>query len=202
MNPFAGPAEELLFICAGYAIGCLSPGYYLVRLRTGKDIRTIESGSTGSSNVSQVMGATGFIVTLLADAAKGGLAVWAARHFELSAWGTMAVFLAVVAGHIWPAQLGFHGGKGLATGGGALVALDYRLALLLCGIAVLGPLLRLGTASLLIAAVASPFFAAILGRQESEVAGLGVFALMALYAHRDNIRAFFTGRRVRKGLQA
>jgi glycerol-3-phosphate acyltransferase PlsY len=202
MDPFTGPLRELAFICAGYAIGCFSPGYCLIRFRTGRDIRTIESGSTGSTNVSQVLGAPGFIVTLLADAAKGGLAVWAALHFELSSWGTMAVFVAVVAGHIWPAQLGFHGGKGLATGGGALVALDYRLALILGGIALLGPLLRLGTASLLIAAMVSPFFAAILGRQEAEVAGLGIFVLLVLFAHRDNIRAFFAGRRVRKGLQA
>jgi glycerol-3-phosphate acyltransferase PlsY len=202
MDTFTGPARELAVICAGYMIGCFSPGHLLVRLRAGKDIRTIESGSTGSTNVSQVLGAPGFIATLLADAAKGGLAVWVARHFELSSWGTMAVFVAVVAGHIWPAQLSFHGGKGLATGAGALLVLDYRLALVLGGIAVLGPLFRRGTASLLIAAMLAPFFAAILGRREAEVAGLGVFVLMVLFAHRDNIRAFFAGRRVGKGLQA
>jgi glycerol-3-phosphate acyltransferase PlsY len=37
--------------------------------------------------------------------------------------------LAVVAGHIWPAQLRLRGGKGVATSFGALLMFDYRVAL-------------------------------------------------------------------------
>ncbi|MBZ5497538.1 MAG: glycerol-3-phosphate acyltransferase [Acidobacteriia bacterium] len=189
-------------ICAGYTLGCFSTGYYLVRLRTGQDIRTIDSRSTGSTNVANVLGAAGFWATMLGDFAKGGLAVWAAFHFGLSPWGIVFVMIAVMAGHIWPAQLGFHGGKGLATGLGILAAFDYRLALITGGIALLGPLLGFGTVSFMAAAIVSPVVALFLDHQATEVAGLVVLVLLVLIAHRDNIRAFFDGWRGRKGLQA
>ncbi len=202
MASFAGPLRDLTLACAGYAIGCISPGYFLVRFRSGQDIRTVSSGSTGGSNVARVLGWRGYMATALADAAKGGIAVWAALYFGLSAWGKVGVFIAVVAGHIWPAQLGFHGGKGLATGIGALAVYDFQLAVILGGIALLGPVLRLGTVSFLAAAAISPAIAAVLGRPGIELAGLGIVVLLILYAHRDNIRAFLSERRGRKGLQA
>ncbi len=202
MEFLTGPSREAIVVGAGYALGCFSPGYYLVRFCSGRDIRTVESGSTGSTNVGRVLGSSGYVVTMLADAAKGGLAVWAARQFELSPLAVAAVMVAVVAGHIWPVQLGFHGGKGLATGFGALAMLDYRLALILGSFAVLGPVLGLGTASFLIAAILSPAVAALMGRSGIEVAGFGLLVLLILIAHRDNVRAFLAERRGRKGLQA
>lgn len=202
MEFFTGPTRELTVVCVAYALGCISPGYYLVRLSAGKDIRTISSRSTGSTNVGRVLGRQGYLITLLADLAKGGIAMWVALHFGISQGGAIRVMIAVVTGHIWPAQLGFHGGKGLATWFGALAVFDYRLALILWGIAVLGPLLKLGTASFLAAAVASPAVASALGRPQVEVAGLGILALLVLIAHRNNIRAFLAERRRGKGVQA
>jgi len=202
MDFIAGPSRELAFVCAAYALGCFSSGYYLVRLCSGKDIRTISSRSTGSTNVGRVLGRSGYIVTLFADCTKGAIALWAALHFGLSPWGAIGVMISVVTGHIWPIQLRFHGGKGLATAFGALIVLDYRLALVIGSIAMLGPLLRQGTASFLAAAFISPGLAAVLGRPEVEVAGLGILVLLLLIAHRENIRAFLVERRARKGLQA
>jgi len=202
MDLFTVPAKELILICAGYLLGCFSLGYYLVRLRTGQDIRMIESGSTGSTNVGRVLGVPGFVATVIFDFAKGGIALWAAFHFGLSPWGKTFVMIAVMMGHIWPVQLGFRGGKGLATGLGILAVFDYRIALIAAGIAMLGPWLGLGTTSLMAAAVVSPGIAVLLGHRATEIAGLGVLLLLVLIAHRDNIRALFAGRRGRKGLQA
>ena len=121
-----------------YLLGCLATGYYLVRLRTGLDIREIQSGSTGARNVGRVLGKAGFALTVLGDFGKGALAVWSAetctRHHHLAA----LTLLAVVAGHIWPAQLRFRGGKGVATSLGALLAFDYRLALTFAGLFLVG----------------------------------------------------------------
>src|ERR1041385_2406821 len=112
--------------CA-YLMGCFAAGYYLVRSRLGEDVRELGSGSVGARNVGRILGKTGFLITLLSDFGKGALAVWAAHHFTKDERIVALAMVAVVAGHIWPAQLRFHGGKGMATSLGALLVYDYHL---------------------------------------------------------------------------
>ncbi|MGA3283693.1 MAG: glycerol-3-phosphate acyltransferase [Verrucomicrobiota bacterium] len=113
-----------------YVLGCFATGYYLVRARTGMDLREIESGSVGARNAGRVLGKSGYTLTMLGDMGKGALAVWFAAEFTNHNRLSMALaILAVVVGHIWPAQLHFRGGKGVATSFGALLMFDYRVAL-------------------------------------------------------------------------
>jgi glycerol-3-phosphate acyltransferase PlsY len=117
-------------VLGAYLLGCFATGYYLVRARTGRDIREIESGSTGARNAGRVLGKPGFTLAVLGDLGKGALAVWFAAEFTGHNRTAMALaMLAVVVGHIWPAQLHFRGGKGVATSFGALLMFDYRVAL-------------------------------------------------------------------------
>ena len=116
-------------VLGAYLLGCFAIGYYLVRARTGKDIREIESGSTGARNVGRVLGKPGFVLTAFGDFGKGVLAVWSAREWTNNNHLAALAMLAVVAGHLWPAQLRFRGGKGVATSFGALLVFDYRVAL-------------------------------------------------------------------------
>jgi acyl-phosphate glycerol 3-phosphate acyltransferase len=111
-----------------YLLGCFSTGYYLVLARTGCDIRRVDSGATGARNVSRVLGATGFFLTVAGDFGKGALAVWAAGKMCGNDFAAALALLAVVLGHIWPAQLRFQGGKGVATSLGGLLLFDWRLA--------------------------------------------------------------------------
>lgn len=202
MELFSSPLREVVFTCFGYALGCVPTGYCLVRLRTGKDIRSIGSRSTGSTNVGKVLGPAGYVMTLFGDISKAAIATWTAIHFGVTSWGLASVMIATLAGHIWPIQLGFHGGKGLAPGIGILAILDYRAFLIAGGIAVIGPLAGKGTVTLMLAAMASPLVIALLHHSKAEVTGLTVLVLLVLIAHRDNIRAFFSEKRGRKGLQA
>ena len=83
-----------------YALGCFATGYYLVRSRTGRDLREIESGSVGARNVGRILGKAGYILTMLCDMAKGALAVWFVAEFTNYSRLAMALaVLAVVAGH-------------------------------------------------------------------------------------------------------
>ena len=100
--------KELLVMLAGYALGCFTSGYYLVRWRTGHDIRMLGSGSVGATNVSRVLGLSGFFLTVLCDFGKGMLAVWLAEYFRINPTATVLTMLAVTTGHVWPAQLWFH----------------------------------------------------------------------------------------------
>jgi glycerol-3-phosphate acyltransferase PlsY len=112
-----------LTVPAAYLLGGISPGYWLVRLRTGSDVRTLGSGATGATNAARVLGGAGFALVLALDAAKGAFAALVARWAGLEGGWEFAAALAVVAGHIWPVQLGFHGGKGLGPLLGAWLAL-------------------------------------------------------------------------------
>ncbi len=94
--------RDVLGIALAYGLGCLCAGYYVVRWRTGADIRRIGSSSAGARNAGRVLGRWGFALVLALDALKGVAAVWAACAIGL---GGAAV--AVVAGHVVPVQLGF-----------------------------------------------------------------------------------------------
>jgi glycerol-3-phosphate acyltransferase PlsY len=115
-------------VLGAYLLGCLTTGYYVVRARTGRDIRGIGSGSTGARNVGRVLGRSGFALTVLGDFGKGALAVWSAQEWTHNRHLAALAMLAVVAGHVWPATLRFRGGKGVATSLGALLVFDYRMA--------------------------------------------------------------------------
>ena len=181
-------ARSVPLIGLAYAIGCIATGYYLVRLRTGSDVRQQGSGSSGATNAMRVLGRGAFAAVFAIDVAKGALAVALARWFDL---GTVAVALAgvaVIAGHIWPAQLGFQGGKGVATAFGAALAFDAWIAiaaLVIAGIAfVLG--IRFVMAGL-IGTTLAPIVALAAGRSGETVIGFALMAALVLLGHRRNI---------------
>jgi glycerol-3-phosphate acyltransferase PlsY len=118
-------------LVACYALGCFVAAYYVTRWRRGVDIRASGSGNAGARNMARVYGMTDAIITLLIDAAKGAIAVIAGLTFVGAEWAALAALLAAIIGHIWPMQLSFHGGKGVATGLGGMLAFDPVVALAL-----------------------------------------------------------------------
>lgn len=180
----------LLILLASYLLGCFATGYYLARLRTGRDIRAVGSGSTGGTNVGRLLGPGGFALTMAGDALKGALAVVVGVYAGLAAWLLVGVMLAAVAGHIFPIQLGFRGGKGLATALGALLAFDWRLPAMVLPLIVLAWLLsRQMTFSLVGGVLLVPVLAVVLGHTPAVGVGLAAVAVLLLYAHRPNIQA-------------
>jgi len=179
---------DLIMILASYFLGCFSTGYYLVRLRTGQDIRQLGSGSTGGTNVGRLLGTPGFALTLIGDLLKGVLAPWGALHLGFTPGHIAFVLLAVVTGHIFPVQLGFHGGKGLATALGAALVFDYRLPIVVGAVAgLVGLVSRQLTLGLLSVVAAAPAIAALMGHTLTATVGVALTALLILIAHRTNI---------------
>ena len=119
MQPFL----PWLVIPAAWLLGGVSPGYWLVRLRTGADVRTQGSGATGATNASRVLGGGGFALVLLLDAIKGAIAAFGAKFAGLGGGWEFAAAAAVVGGHVWPVQLGFRGGRGFGPLLGAWLVL-------------------------------------------------------------------------------
>ena len=183
-------AKETLLIMMGYALGCFASGYYLVRWWTGDDIRLIGSGNVGATNVGRVLGWPGFLLTVLCDFSKGLLAVWLAEYFRVNPTGVVLTMLAVAIGHVWPAQLWFHGGKGVATSLGAVLMFDYLIAGVFSGLfLLLCATLRNFVLAGLLAFAITPLALFLLDFPLNSVFGLSALALLILVAHRKNIPA-------------
>jgi glycerol-3-phosphate acyltransferase PlsY len=171
-----------------YFLGCFAAGYYLVRARTGKDIREIESGGVGARNVGRVLGKSGFVMTLLCDSGKGAVAVWLAREWTNNGHIALLAMLAVVFGHIWPIQLRFCGGKGVATSLGALLVFDYRVALMFSLLFLAGYLLtRKMVLPGMFAFACLPLVGWFFEHSGFTVALLAVLSAAILFAHRRNL---------------
>lgn len=150
-------------LLVSYLIGSVPFAYLIVRKVTGEDITEHGTGNVGAMNVRRSTGSWGwFIVAMLADGLKGLVPVLAAKtagfmmlewtfrpagsflgsEFWFAAAFPMAALAGCVIGHnysLWMALIkrGFHRtGKGLATGGGALLAYDWRY-FVIAGVAAL-----------------------------------------------------------------
>ena len=183
-----------LIVLSAYLIGGISPGYLLVRMLRDVDLRTIGSGSLGATNTGRVLGRKGFYFTLVMDILKGALVVLLARSLEFPPDIVCAVVVAVIAGHIWPLWLHFHGGKGIATSLGAFAVLDYKI-LLMGGAALLLTYVvtRKFLPSWIATLVVLPLIAYFLGNPMPVVISLLVSAVIILIAHKNNImQVWFT----------
>lgn len=112
----------------GYGIGSISSGYLVGRLYRNVDLRTVGSGSTGATNTYRTLGLGAALLVAVLDILKGAGSVWLASAIvtgsaDERAIGTAVAAIAAVAGHCWPAFLEGRGGRGVATGFGALLFL-------------------------------------------------------------------------------
>jgi glycerol-3-phosphate acyltransferase PlsY len=122
------------------------------------------------------------------DFGKGMLAVWLADYFRINPTSTMLTMLAVTTGHIWPAQLWFRGGKGVATSLGALLLFGYFIALIFSGLFLaLYAVVRNFVLAGLVAFALTPLALLLLDFPLTSVFGLSALALLILIAHRKNI---------------
>ncbi len=187
--------QASVIIITAYLLGCISTGYYLVLAITGQDIRKHASGNSGSRNAGRLLGRRGFLLTLLGDSGKGLLAVYLASRLDGSQLLATASLAAVTAGHIWPLQLRFRGGKGFATFAGGMLLLNPQLLLagaLLC--IILYPIIGGSTRCGLLALAVTPLLLAAHCLHSGKSLLTGEFALFCLlvatilFAHRSNIR--------------
>lgn len=121
----------MIITLSSYFIGCFCGAYYYGTIFKNKDIRDFGSGNLGALNSGRVLGSGGFAIVLIIDLLKGMIVVIIGRHFDLSSASLLIAMFAVVIGHMFPIQLKFKGGKGIATFMGALTAYNYLYALII-----------------------------------------------------------------------
>ncbi len=195
MTWWSAPSVGLAITLFAYMIGTIPFGVLVARWVGAADPRTKGSGNIGSTNVLRVAGKGPATVTFLLDAGKGCVAVWTALLFTADHTARWAEFsgIAVVLGHTFPAWTRFRGGKGVATGIGALAALSPVIALgvLAAWIVTLG-LFRYVSLASIAAAAAMPIVVFLMGPPSMQVFAV-VVAAVIIIRHRDNIRRLIGG---------
>src|SRR5215211_6183255 len=118
-------------VIIGYILGSIPFGLLIVKSKTGKDVRTVESGRTGGTNVVRAAGLGAGLLTALLDVLKGAVSVWVAEAIlPQNHLIHILAPLAAILGHIYSlflirrdenGKLRFHGGAGGAPAlGGAM----------------------------------------------------------------------------------
>jgi glycerol-3-phosphate acyltransferase PlsY len=189
--PWSGLAITLF----AYMIGTIPFGVWVARWVGAGDPRTKGSGNIGSTNVLRVAGKGPAAATFVLDAGKGFVAVWAALLLatdHAARWAEISG-IAVVLGHTFPVWTRFRGGKGVATGIGALTALSPAIAMgvLVVWSTILAAFRYVSLASL-VAAAALPIAVFLIGRPPIHAFAVSVAAAIGI-RHLDNIRRLLSG---------
>ncbi len=112
------------FGCIGYLSGSLPFAIWVTRIFKGVDVRLAGSGHATTTNTIRQAGFGPGLIVFIFDTAKGFLPTWLALHFAPATWIIPLTAGMAVAGHCWSIFSGFRGGMGLATTGGALLAIE------------------------------------------------------------------------------
>jgi len=182
----------------GYLLGSMPFGLILTKLAGTQDLRSIGSGSIGTTNVLRTGHKGLAAATLICDMLKGTLAVVIAGYFG----GPNAAMLAALGaflGHLFPVWLKSRGGKGVAVYIGVLIGLFWPAAVVFCVVwLATAATSRYSSLSALVASFVTPIFLWWFGH--SALASLSaVLTLLLFYMHRDNIKRLQAGTEGRIG---
>jgi glycerol-3-phosphate acyltransferase PlsY len=188
-----------LAIGLAYLLGSIPTGLLLTR-RVGVDVRRSGSGNIGATNVTRTAGVRLGLLTLAGDVLKGAVPCALALRFGAGDPLVAAVGAAAVTGHVFPVTLGFHGGKGVATALGALLALDPLVAgAAVAFFAIVVTIDRRVSVGSLAASALAPFGLALLGRPWPYVVAMIAVAVLIGLRHWENVVRILAGTEPRLG---
>jgi glycerol-3-phosphate acyltransferase PlsY len=184
-----------LLVGVGYLLGSLSFAVLLVRLKTGRDIRTVGSGNAGATNVLRAHGKGLALSVAALDIAKGAAAVLLARLVTADPRYAAAAGFAAILGHVFPLYYGFRGGKGVATAVGAFLVLA-PLATLVCValfVAIVAATRYVSLGSVVAMVVLPPVAGAVFQASGAVVVTAAAAAVLVVLKHRENLKRLAAG---------
>jgi acyl phosphate:glycerol-3-phosphate acyltransferase len=126
-----------LFPILGYLFGSLPFSIWITRFVKGVDVRDSGSGHATTTNTIRQAGFGWGALVLALDIAKGFIPTWLAVSQNVPMYIVALTATLAVLGHCWPAFAQFRGGMGLATTGGAFLAVNPLAFLISLGLLVL-----------------------------------------------------------------
>jgi acyl phosphate:glycerol-3-phosphate acyltransferase len=207
--PIAG---YILTVLIAYLLGSIPTGFLVAKAR-GVDIRAVGSGNIGATNVFRILGKPAGIFVLLADAAKGWLAVFVVAKLisgwffpdagsTAREWFAICAGVAAILGHNYTCWLYFKGGKGIATSAGVLGALVPGPLLIILSVwIIVFALTRYVSLASISAAFTLPFAAWAVGDSLTIILVTAALTALAIYKHKANIRRLINGTESRINLK-
>lgn len=210
---------RILCLIGGYAFGLFQTAYIIGRIHH-IDIREYGSGNSGATNALRVLGKRAGVIVYVGDCLKCVIACLIARmvfnHIAKDITLLMVIYtgLGVVLGHIFPAYMGFKGGKGISAISGAVISLlDLRIILpclvVFILVVVISRYVSLGSIVLMlqmwvmymIFVLNDPEYIYHLGQQYvvESIIVLGCLAALAIYKHKANIVRLLHGEESKLG---
>ncbi len=120
----------IILIIITYFIGTISSARIIARIKD-IDLKNRGTQNPGATNVYKLAGPFWGIFTGTVDFFKGFIPVYITKELLKYNWQIIIlVAIVVIAGHNWPLQYGFKGGRGLATSLGTLGAVSFTLGLI------------------------------------------------------------------------
>ena len=187
--------NQLLIILFAYLVGSVSSGIIVSQIFNLPDPRTIGSKNPGATNVMRSGNKKAAILTLLGDLLKAILVLAIAEYLGFNDLIIVCVALAVLIGHIYPIFYTFRGGKGVATAIGILIALNFKLALIVASIWLLVfGIWRYSSLAAIVAAISAPIVAIFILRDQSLYCiAFTLITIIILIKHQANIRKLLSG---------
>ena len=189
----------LLTVIIGYLLGNLNGAVCMSYLMAHEDVRSHGSGNAGLTNFIRTYGAGKSLSVILIDGGKavasclvGGLLL---KPYGMFQEGMAIGGAAVMLGHVFPALLGFKGGKGILSGFFVALTVDWRVALIILGVFVVAyfatQYVSFGS---VLGAIAFGVGFVIFYYDNIVVMLCGIFmAALATYMHRENIKRLLKG---------
>jgi len=179
--------QYILSAAMGYLLGCKSMAMKVSK-RRDTDVRDSGSGNLGASNVVLLLGWKAGIVTGLHDIFKAFLAVFLAKlFFPQHAYAGVTAGVSAIYGHIFPAHLGFRGGKGFACYYGMLLGLNWKFSVFMLLVILLVVFLTdyivMGTVSIMVVA---PLYMLLVQKNAVAALLMASVSMVMFWKHQSN----------------
>ena len=194
---------DIAIVIVAYLVGSIASAVLVCRAMGLPDPRREGSGNPGATNVLRIGGRGPAALVLAGDVLKGVLPVLLAAGATSSPAVVALSALAAFLGHLYPLYFRFRGGKGVATALGAIAALSWPVACVMCAVwLAVAAATRYSSLASMTAAIGAPVAALWFASDPANVSILAVITALLLWRHRQNIQRLAHGTESRIGQRA